>query len=161
MTGVYFFVYSLGSSPERGGLFYCVWQKLRYTINWKRCCRQTASPIYSKLNEFSRLRLEAMGGFSHAFRAITHNAKTKISAQKSYFVIGVALCGNFCEEEPTAAQIESCAMLLAVLASAYDVPMDAEHIVGHRDLVATACPGDALYARIEEIIGKAIWYCEQ
>ena len=68
---------------------------------------------------------------------------------------------NFCEEEPTAAQIESCAMLLAVLASAYDVPMDAEHIVGHRDLSATACPGDALYARIEEIIGKAIWYCEQ
>jgi hypothetical protein len=31
-----------------------------------------------------------MGGFSHAFRAITHNAKTKISAKKSYFVIGVA-----------------------------------------------------------------------
>ena len=59
--------------------------------------------------------------------------------------VGVALCGNFCEEEPTA----------------YDVPMDAEHIVGHRDLAATACPGDALYARMEEIIGKAIWYCEQ
>ncbi len=75
--------------------------------------------------------------------------------------VGVALCGNFCEEEPTAAQVESCAMLLAVLASAYDVPMDAEHIVGHRDLAATACPGDALYARMEEIIGKAIWYCEQ
>ena len=75
--------------------------------------------------------------------------------------VGVALCGNFCEEEPTAAQVESCAMLLAVLASAYDVPMDAAHIVGHRDLAATACPGDALYARMEEIIGKAIWYCEQ
>ena len=75
--------------------------------------------------------------------------------------VGVALCGNFCEEEPTAAQIESCAMLLSVLSSSFRVPLDVEHVVGHRDLAATACPGDALYTRIAEIIGKANWYHAQ
>ncbi|MBO4852518.1 MAG: N-acetylmuramoyl-L-alanine amidase [Schwartzia sp.] len=72
--------------------------------------------------------------------------------------IGIALCGNFCEEEPTAAQIESCAMLIAVISASFGVALDEEHIVGHRDLAATACPGDALYERLEEIIGKAVWY---
>ena len=39
-----------------------------------------------------------------------------------------------------------------------DFKPDAEHIVGHRDLAATACPGDALYEQIPKLIGKAIWY---
>ena len=75
--------------------------------------------------------------------------------------LGVALCGNFCEEEPTAAQIESTAMLLAMLSATFGVEPDRTHIVGHRDLMATACPGEALYERMDEILGKAIWYCEQ
>ena len=74
--------------------------------------------------------------------------------------IGIALCGNFCEEEPTAAQIESCAMLLAICSASFGVVLDDAHVVGHRDLAATACPGDALYERLEEIIGKAVWYQE-
>ncbi len=72
--------------------------------------------------------------------------------------IGIALGGNFCEEAPTAAQTEATAMLLAVLSAAFGVALDGEHVVGHRDLDATACPGDALYERLEEIIGKANWY---
>ena len=75
--------------------------------------------------------------------------------------VGVALCGNFCGEEPTAAQIESCAMLLAVLGAAFDVPLDTAHILGHRDLDATACPGETLYGMIPELVGKAVWYREQ
>ena len=75
--------------------------------------------------------------------------------------LGIALDGNFCEEAPTAAQIESCAMLLAIVAASFGVPTDGGHIVGHRDLDATACPGDALYTEIPEIVGKARWYLEQ
>ncbi|MBR1552797.1 MAG: N-acetylmuramoyl-L-alanine amidase [Schwartzia sp.] len=75
--------------------------------------------------------------------------------------VGIALCGNFCAEEPSAAQIESAAMLMAILAASFGLAPDAAHIVGHRDLSATACPGDALYGRKEELIGKAIWYLEQ
>ncbi len=72
--------------------------------------------------------------------------------------VGVALCGNFCEDVPTNAQLESCAMLLALLSASFGFEPDAEHIAGHRDLAATACPGDALYAEIPELIGKAVWY---
>ncbi|MBR1760553.1 MAG: N-acetylmuramoyl-L-alanine amidase, partial [Schwartzia sp.] len=72
--------------------------------------------------------------------------------------VGVALCGNFCEDVPTSMQLESCAMLLAILSSTFGFEPDAERIVGHRDLSATACPGDALYEQIPELIGKAIWY---
>ena len=45
------------------------------------------------MDNFLRSRLcrgSARGGFSHAFRAITHNAKTKTNAKKSYFVISYA-----------------------------------------------------------------------
>lgn len=72
--------------------------------------------------------------------------------------VGVALCGNFCEDVPTNAQLESSAMLLALLSASFGFEPDAEHIAGHRDLAATACPGDALYAEIPELIGKAEWY---
>ena len=72
--------------------------------------------------------------------------------------VGVALCGNFCEDVPTSMQLESCAMLLAILSSTFGFEPDAERIVGHRDLSATACPGDALYEQIPELIGKAVWY---
>ena len=49
-------------------------------------------------------------------------------------------------------------MLLAILSSTFGFEPDAERIVGHRDLSATACPGDALYEQIPELIGKAVWY---
>ena len=76
----------------------------------------------------------------------------------NYESVGIALCGNFCEDEPTNAQTESCAMHLVLLSASFGFEPDAEHIVGHRDLAVTACPGDALYEQIQELIGKAIWY---
>lgn len=72
--------------------------------------------------------------------------------------LGVALCGNFCLADPSDAQLEACAMLLAVLAASSGVPLDAAHVVGHRALAATACPGDALMARLPLLLGKAAWY---
>jgi hypothetical protein len=35
---------------------------------------------------------------------------------------------------------------------------NATHVVGHRDLMATACPGKYLYDQLQTIRGKAIWY---
>ena len=51
-------------------------------------------------------------------------------------------------------------MLLAKYAQDYGLPIDREHIVGHRDLMATGCPGANLYAMLDTIIGKAAWYAE-
>lgn len=72
--------------------------------------------------------------------------------------IGIHVCGNFEEAEPTPQQIESCAILVAWLSEEYGVKVNRSNVVGHRDLMATACPGESLYEQLETIRGKAIWY---
>ena len=75
--------------------------------------------------------------------------------------IGIHVCGNFNEAEPTDEQIESLAMLLANLCTDYGLTIDRDHIVGHRELMATACPGRNLFAQMDEIVGKANFYANQ
>ena len=75
--------------------------------------------------------------------------------------IGIHVCGNFEEAEPTDAQIESLAMLLANLCTDYGLPIDRDHIIGHRELMPTACPGENLFAEMDEIVGKANFYANQ
>lgn len=75
--------------------------------------------------------------------------------------IGIHVCGNFEIGEPTDAQIESTAMLLANLCTDYGLPIDRDHIVGHRELMSTACPGRNLYAQMDTIVGKANFYANQ
>jgi hypothetical protein len=52
--------------------------------------------------------------------------------------------GNYDEQSPTQAQLESVVRLLAWAASEFDV--DVSTLSGHRDLASTTCPGDNLYA---------------
>ena len=75
--------------------------------------------------------------------------------------IGIHVCGNFEEAEPTDAQIESLSMLLANICTDYGLPIDRDHIVGHRELMATACPGEYLYEMMDEVVGKANFYAAQ
>lgn len=75
--------------------------------------------------------------------------------------IGIHVCGNFEIGYPTAAQIESTAMLLANVCTDYGLPIDRDHIVGHRELMGTACPGRNLFAQMDEIVGKANFYAVQ
>ena len=75
--------------------------------------------------------------------------------------IGIHVCGNFEIGEPTDRQIESTAMLLANLCTDYGLTIDRDHIVGHRELMSTACPGSNLFAQMDEIIGKANFYANQ
>lgn len=72
--------------------------------------------------------------------------------------IGIHVCGNFEIGEPTQAQIESLAMLLANVCYDYGLPIDKDHVVAHRDLMATACCGENLYNQLQIVRGKAIWY---
>jgi len=72
--------------------------------------------------------------------------------------IGIHLCGNFELAEPTKQQIESCAYLVGWLCEKYGLIPNATHVVGHCDLMATACPGKNLYDQLQTIRGKAIWY---
>lgn len=72
--------------------------------------------------------------------------------------IGICVSGNFMLGMPTPAQIESLAMLLANLCADYHLPIDRDHILGHRELNETDCPGDNLYSMMREIVGKANFY---
>lgn len=72
--------------------------------------------------------------------------------------IGIHVCGNFELATPTQAQIESLAYLVGYLCEQYDLVPDSRHVVGHRNLMATACPGKQLYDMLQTVRGKAIWY---
>lgn len=76
----------------------------------------------------------------------------------NWYTIGIHVCGNFELATPTAKQIEAAAMLLANVCDRYHLTIDGAHVVGHRDLDATACPGTNLYSILQTIRGKAIWY---
>ena len=74
--------------------------------------------------------------------------------------IGIHLCGNFEIAEPTSNQIESAAMLIAAIADLNSICINDSTVLGHRDLMPTACPGENLYAKLDDIRGKAIYYQE-
>lgn len=59
--------------------------------------------------------------------------------------------GNFQEAEPTEAMLAAVADVLAAGAGRHDVAPST--LVGHRDVAATACPGDHLQARLDDLVG--------
>lgn len=77
--------------------------------------------------------------------------------------LGIHLSGDFEQAQPTQAQLESCAVLLANLCTDYGIPIDRDHIVGHGELMATSCPGTNLQALLDNgtLTGKANWYANR
>ena len=61
---------------------------------------------------------------SHAFGENSHT-------------LGIHLSGDFEQAYPTQAQLDTCAELIAELCRDYNIPLDRDHIVGHRDLMST------------------------
>lgn len=80
----------------------------------------------------------------------------------NYHTIGIHFSGDFMEDrQPTEAQLISGAQLIANICTDYGIPIDSNHIKGHRDYMATSCPGDNLYDKLPEIIGNANFYANQ
>ena len=65
--------------------------------------------------------------------------------------IGICFSGDFQRSYPSDAQIAACVELLRDLCNGYDIPCDRKHILGHRELNSTDCPGQNLYSWLEEI----------
>lgn len=63
------------------------------------------------------------------------------------------LDGNFDEQQPAPAQIDAAAGVLAWASRHFGVGLDT--VTGHRDHASTACPGDALYQRLDELASQA------
>lgn len=80
---------------------------------------------------------------------------------ENWHTIGIHFSGDFEQTEPTEAQIEAGAMLLANLCTDYGIEINDNNIVGHCDLMPTSCPGNHLYTQIDTLIGKANWYANQ
>lgn len=76
----------------------------------------------------------------------------------NYCSLGIHVCGNFNLAEPTEAQINALPMLIADICDAYGLIASDSVVMGHRDLMVTACPGDNLYKHLDEIRGNAEWY---
>lgn len=72
--------------------------------------------------------------------------------------VAVHVCGNFNLTDPTEAQINALPQLIADICDAYGLIASADIVVGHRDLMATACPGKNLYKQLDTIRGNAEWY---
>ncbi|HEX2909566.1 MAG TPA: peptidoglycan recognition family protein [Chloroflexia bacterium] len=80
--------------------------------------------------------------------------------QYSYGSIGICLLGSFETSGPTAEQVDALVRLVAYHASTQDINPLAETffidrtvstIIGHRDVINTACPGDAGYAILPDV----------
>ena len=66
--------------------------------------------------------------------------------------VGICVAGNFDIGKPNREQMDSLKLLTAWLCQRYKLnPMRKGVIVGHRNLNDTACPGDNLYSKLDEI----------
>ena len=66
--------------------------------------------------------------------------------------VGICVAGNFEIGKPNGKQMDSLKLLTAWLCHKYKLnPMRKGVIVGHRNLNDTACPGENLYKRLDEI----------
>ena len=72
--------------------------------------------------------------------------------------IGIHVCGNFEIARPTPEQLNSLSALIGALCNIYGLTASKDVVVGHRDLMATACPGRKLYEKMQTIRGNAEWY---
>jgi len=72
--------------------------------------------------------------------------------QNNYQNLGICLLGDFTDDEPSAAALASLALLLNDVRAQYRIPSG--RVLGHRDLLVTECPGDALQAWIQRYKGR-------
>ena len=69
--------------------------------------------------------------------------------------VGVSFLGTYTNTAATATQLDKAGALLAWLADVYMIPVDRDHLLGHRDWVANECPGEQLYHQLDDILARA------
>lgn len=65
--------------------------------------------------------------------------------------IGINVVGDFVQSEPNEEQLNSLVNLLADLKDIYELEVNENTILGHKDLMGTECPGPNLYSKLPEI----------
>lgn len=77
---------------------------------------------------------------------------------ENWHTIGVNIVGEFDGYEPEPAQMQAAAKLIAALCRYYGLEPNRQHIFGHRDFNATACPGQNLYDKLPRLVTMARKY---
>ena len=65
--------------------------------------------------------------------------------------LGICLAGDFTEELPSDAQMESLAKLTGILCQMYCLKPSESIVAGHSDFNETACPGENLYMQLPNL----------
>lgn len=73
--------------------------------------------------------------------------------------VGICFVGTYTTDQPTAQQVCAGAGYLAWLNNTYNIPLNRTAMRGHREYGQTACPGDALFARLDEMVTLAANGC--
>jgi hypothetical protein len=69
--------------------------------------------------------------------------------------IGIAVMGSHSSTQITSTQIDSLASLIQGLADDNGIAINRSNIKGHREYKSTSCPGNALFAQLDEIVRTA------
>lgn len=73
--------------------------------------------------------------------------------------IGIALLGTFTDVSPTAQALDSLKKLIAEKGVIYSFnPQWKVNVFGHRDFMATACPGNSFYSILPSVVTEALNY---
>lgn len=72
--------------------------------------------------------------------------------------LGVSVMGSHDATPVTDTQLDRMAALVGTLARAHGVPIDRTRIKGHREYKATSCPGNRLFAQLNELVTRARAY---
>ncbi len=69
--------------------------------------------------------------------------------------VAILIMGNYQTREPTAAQAASVQKLLKALKNTYGLVLDRSKVLGHRQVGATACPGNLAYPKLDAWVAAA------
>ncbi|MCP4503994.1 MAG: hypothetical protein GY822_29065 [Deltaproteobacteria bacterium] len=71
--------------------------------------------------------------------------------------VGVSYNGNFTDAPPSARMFRAGANILRALADEWSIPLDRDHVKGHREVGTTgnSCPGDAFFPILGDLVQMA------
>ena len=71
--------------------------------------------------------------------------------------VGVSFVGDFSSAAPSSSMLDAGARIVRALAATWGIGLNRDRIVGHRQVgtTSTACPGQQLYGRLDDLIARA------
>lgn len=115
--------------------------------------------IYADMRTIEKIGLQRFGQFPYSYVVHSHNGEIlegcglrrgAHTAQRNSTSFGVAWVGDYNERTPKVSQLDATRQLINYLWRNGWLTPGAD-IMGHRDVMATACPGNKLYAVLDVI----------